>query len=80
MNNFTWLWIGWIAAFVIIEGIALTNKKDEDTLSEHVWKWTGIGYFGRPRPVMTLGIRSRRFALLAFMAWLILHFLTGGFF
>lgn len=80
MDKFTVLWIAWLGAFAIIEGVALTNKQDGDTLSEHVWKWTGIGDISKPRPTMTAGIRARRFALLAFMAWLTLHFLTGGFF
>ncbi|MDM4718429.1 hypothetical protein QTQ03_02035 [Micromonospora sp. WMMA1363] len=72
---FTALWIGWLAAFAIVEGIALFNKQPDDTLSEHVWKWFAVG---SSQP--TGWTRLRRFALLAFMAWLTLHFLTGGIF
>ena len=47
MSIWTALWITWIAAFVIIEGIALARKDLNDTLSEHVWKWFRIR---DPRP------------------------------
>lgn len=57
--------------FGAIEGAAIFNKKDGDTLSEHVWRWFSIREKGK-------GWRSRRFALLAFLSWLSLHFLTGG--
>ena len=79
MDIFSWLWIGWLAIFAVIEGVALSNKKDGDTLSEHVWKWFAIGLNGQPKPPVTSGVRARRFILLAFMAWLSVHFLTGGF-
>ena len=42
-----------------------------DTLSEHVWKWFAIK--GKPT-----GYKMRRFVLLAFWAWLTIHFFTGG--
>jgi hypothetical protein len=58
--------------FAVVEGAALINKKPGDTLSEHVWSWFGI----RGKPA---GYKARRFALLAFMAWLTTHFLTGGY-
>jgi hypothetical protein len=73
----TWLWIGWLLAFAVIEGYALVSKREGDTLSEHVWAWFAIG--GEHREV-TASVRLRRFILLAFMAWLSLHFITGGVF
>ncbi|MFF3055009.1 hypothetical protein [Streptomyces sp. NPDC057909] len=39
MTVWSWLWVGWLAAFVVIEGKALFNKTEGDTLSEHVWRW-----------------------------------------
>jgi len=81
MSLWTVGWLLWVAAFAVEEGFALTNKVNGDTLSEHVWKWFAIPQAGskddgkRPR---TVGLRLRRFALLAFMAWLVLHFVTGG--
>ena len=77
MDIWTWLWIGWIAIFAAVEGVALARKAPGDTLSEHVWKWFAVGE-PRDRPTMTGWARLRRFALLAGLAWLSLHFLTGG--
>lgn len=76
---FTALWVVWLGYFVVVEAVALINKTEGDTLSEHVWKWFGIGLNGKPRPPVTGWVRLRRFSLLAFMAWLSIHFLTGGF-
>jgi hypothetical protein len=67
----TWMWLGWLGAFGALEGWAIVTKRWDDTLSAHVWKWfsvTGTGHLWR----------ARRFALLAFLAWLCAHFLTGG--
>ncbi len=80
MITFTWIWLLWIAAFLGIEGVALFNSKPGDTLSEHVWAWFGTqrrkpGEPERPRSGWT---QLRRFTLLAFLAWLSAHFLTGG--
>lgn len=33
---FTILWVGWVAAFAVIEGIAIFNKGRDDTLSEKI--------------------------------------------
>lgn len=81
MDNWTYAWLAWLAAFAVIEGAALFNKKDGDTLSEHVWKWFATSKKahakeGTEQPKGT--VRIRRFALLAGMAWLTVHFLTGG--
>ncbi len=64
-------WLLWLAYFAILEGFALKNGVENDTLSEHVWKWFAVKEKGT-------AWRARRFALLAFMAWLATHFLTGG--
>lgn len=71
MNIWTQLWLIWLVMFGVIEWAALANKKAGDTLSEHVWRWFSIGWVGK-------GWRLRRFSLLAFLAWLVAHFLTGG--
>lgn len=71
-NPFTWLWIGWLGVFVVVEGIALFNKREDDTLSHHIWKWFSLkdetGRFAKLRRTIFLG----------FMAWLVAHFVTGG--
>jgi len=63
-TDFTWAWIAWLAAFGVIEGMALYRKKGGETLSAHVWK-----YFPRNT--------ARGIALVAFMAWLFWHFVSG---
>lgn len=70
---FTRLWVGWIVAFCVIEGLALVRKRPQDTLSDHVWAWFDIPKHTGP----TGNVRVRRVALLSFMAWLSSHFLTG---
>jgi hypothetical protein len=77
VSGWTWAWIAWLAAFVAIEGKALFNKTKGDTLSEHVWKWFATSKLDN-KP--TGWVRLRRIGLLAFMAWLSVHFLTGGVF
>ena len=77
MSIWSWLWVAWLAVFGVVEGAALTNKSKDDTLSEHVWKWFAIGQPG-DRPRFTGWVQARRFGLLAFLAWLAAHFLTGG--
>ena len=78
MSIWTIAWIGWFAYFAIVEGMALFNSRPGDTLSEHVWAWFGTA--GGPDKQPTGWTRARRFALLAFMCWLSVHFLTGGVF
>lgn len=71
MDVWAWLWIGWIVAFVVIEGLALKDRDRGDTLSEHVWEWFSVK---KPGP----WAKARRTLLAAFMLWLSVHFLTGG--
>lgn len=73
MNGWDYFWLGWLAIFAVGEGIALTRSDKDDTLSEKVWKWFSVTERNRGR----FG-QARRFALLAFMAWLSAHFMTGG--
>jgi len=76
VSGWTIAWLTWIAAFLAIEIPGLLNKTPGDTLSEHVWKWFATG--NPKQPANAHFIRARRFALLAGMAWLSVHFLTGG--
>jgi len=73
MSGYTVAWLAWLGAFLVTEGMALFNKRSGDTLSEHVWAWFAVKDRSNKGTV-----RARRFALLAFMAWLTAHFLTGG--
>ncbi|AFU61984.1 MULTISPECIES: hypothetical protein [Streptomyces] len=78
MSIWTWLWAGWLGAFLVIEGKALFNKEKGDTLSEHVWRWFSTERTAKAAGQPTGWVRLRRFTLLAFMAWLSAHFVTGG--
>lgn len=72
MTVYTWAWIFWLALFAVIEGAAIIDRDRGDTLSEHVWAWFGVR--GKPK-----GYKARRFVLLAFLAWLVVHLITGGY-
>lgn len=74
---FTRAWVAWLALFILVEGIALFNKRAGDTLSEHVWRWFAIDTRGGRN---SKAWRLRRVALLGFLAWLSAHFLSGGLF
>jgi hypothetical protein len=82
MSLYTIGWLAWIGWFLLEEGLALFGHGRGNTLSEHVWRWFGIPETGHDQPAVhqpiTGWVRARRFALLAFLAWLALHFLTGG--
>lgn len=76
MNAWDYVWLAWLLSFVLIEGYALCSKGQRATFSEKVWKWFAIG---KDYPTTGL-VRLRRFTLLAFVAWLAIHLLTGGVF
>ncbi len=71
MSWWTVGWLVWLGMFLAIEGAAIARRDKGDTLSEHVWKWFAI----KDKPK---GWKLRRLALLAFWAWLTVHFFTGG--
>jgi hypothetical protein len=73
MSGFTAAWIIWGIYFLAVEGIALFNKQKGDTLSEHVWKWTGLHRDG-PLPI---GYQIRRAGLALGMIVLTLHLVRG---
>lgn len=71
--RWTRAWLTWVAAFFVIEGSALARHRPQDTLSDHVWVWFDIPQHAAP----TRETRARRLTLLAFVAWLTAHFLSG---
>ena len=83
MDVWGWLWVGWLAYFGVVESVALARSwrarragvpDGRDTLSEHVWWW-----FGTARGTEADSwAYVRRFALVAFLAWVGIHFLGGG--
>jgi len=74
VTPFEYAWAAWAGAFVVIEGIALYRRQPGDTLSEQVWKI----FHTAKGTVPDKTTRARRFALLAFVSWLAVHFMTGG--
>jgi len=70
-NKYEAGWVAWLLGFVALEGLAVANKDDEDTLSETVWRWFSINHEGKH-------YRIRRFGLLTLITWLFWHFWTGG--
>jgi hypothetical protein len=66
MSWFTIGWIGWGLYFAVLEGIALFNKGEGDTLSEHVWRWFDVDAHQWT---------AKRYLLVAFMLWLSGHFI-----
>ena len=71
MSGWTWLWVFWFAMFFAIELPAALDKKPGGTLSEHIWAWFAVR--DKPR-----GWRVRRSILLAALALLFVHFVSGG--
>jgi hypothetical protein len=69
-----WYLVGYLAGGLVIlavELVALLNRQRGDTLSEHVWRWVGVGR--RWTVVFTL----RRLVVVVFLGWLLLHLTTG---
>lgn len=60
-RKFTLAWVAIFALIIAVEGIALVNRDDGDTLSEHVWAVLDLS----PALALPLG---------AFFLWLFLHF------
>lgn len=82
MTWYTVAWLLWLGAFFAIELPAIFNKQSGDTLSEHVWFWFAVDVDAERERLCKRGNvwlwRLRRLALIILMAWLSLHFLTGG--
>ena len=69
-----WLWISWItctlAGFIILEAVALANRRSGDTLSEYIRKWLGIY---PPSHIKRFGTTAFVVALVGFVVWFIPH-------
>lgn len=72
MTTPVWAWALWIAAFVVLEGIGLFDRKPGGTFSELVWR---IFRVRDRRPTRTTW--ALRGILLAVMVWLTGHFVMG---
>lgn len=68
-------WVLWVLIFVVVEGMALRNKRKEDTLSENMRILFGTER--KPRGSSRF-VKLRRLVLLAGLAWFTVHILTPG--
>ena len=70
MNVFSWLWIGWLLLFGVVETIALRNRRKGDTLSENL------------RALFHTNTVAGRFVWIAFLSllfgWLVVHIAVVG--
>jgi hypothetical protein len=70
VSAWAWAWIAVVAAFLGVElSAAFATPKQGHTASEIIWRWTR----GRGRLHWLA-----RFGLVAGLAWLSLHLLSGG--
>ena len=74
MSTWTVLWLAWGFVFVVVETLAIIDRRRGDTLSEHVWKWLKVG---ARQP--TLLVWVARAGVLIFCAWLGFHLAFGWF-
>lgn len=66
----TGLWIAWFAAFAVIEGVAIKNDVQGDTLSEHLRLWFRTDTKpGRTAWLVVSGV---------FFAWFVTHIAVAG--
>lgn len=66
---YPWLWLAWIASFLVIELTALFTGHPQYTLSDYVWRLEQVNR------AWTFG----RFFVCAFLVWLLLHLVLGWF-
>jgi len=73
-KKYTIAWVLWILGFLAIEFLAIRDKRQGDTLSEHVWEVIGTKHKG----TKTIAMWIARLGLGALFVWLIPHFFTAG--
>jgi len=61
VTRWRWLWVAWLAIFLVIEVPAIVNDTPGDTLSETVWAVVRV-------PVVW-------WVLAGFLVWLVVHLL-----
>ena len=71
-KKYTYAWIAWILMFGVIEFAAIQDKRNGDTLTEHVR--AAIGTAGPREWFHWVG----RVGLGVLFAWLVPHFFTGS--
>lgn len=64
---FALLWIGWVAYFAIVEGVAFLLRRTDLTLSDFTWRFEGAGW------------TAARYLVAAVLVWAALHLVFGWF-
>lgn len=77
MTVWTWLWIGWLALFGVIESVAAFNAKGGDTLSEQVWRWLTQPRHMREGKDPAPWVWAGRAGVTGLLIWMLLHFVFG---
>ncbi len=78
MNDIVWVvWLSVvIGSFLVLEWRGLRRRGRSGTLSAQFWRWMFVDEDGKRTP------KRRRafvwFMVVAFFAWLTIHFATGG--
>lgn len=67
MSGYTMAWLAWLAAFAVIEGAALVNRRGGDTFSEYTRKW----FATHTKP----GRAAFAVAWVGFSVWYLVHIL-----
>ena len=75
MDFWTFAWIGWLLAFLILEAVAIVRKKSDDTLSEKTWRWFSLK---GDKSKLKSWQYMLRYGFIAFWLWLTIHFISGG--
>lgn len=74
MDAYTIGWVIWLGYFVVLETLAI-RRTAGGSFSEHVWRWFAV----RDRPAdQRTWVHVRRLVLLGSLAWLFVHFVSGG--
>jgi membrane-anchored protein YejM (alkaline phosphatase superfamily) len=74
VSGYRWLWVGWGAAFLVLEFVAILRRRYQDTLSEFVWHLCQI----TPGRTSWSWTATHLFVAL-FLVWLLLHLAFGYF-
>lgn len=72
MSGYRWLWVAWVAMFLVLEFTAIFRQRTKDTLSGFTWDVC------RVTPGQTvIHWTALHFFVCGFLVWLLVHISTG---